>query len=173
MQVCTKEMSTGWKKIKLIFILMFQLHLENVKWTMLPSHRNKIYFHLECSFTANFFLVFHLGKETVSHKAELNREKQRAALVWLPFRSRVCLQGEGFWEKSSLNRMEIPARFQYPELFFNILQWFPTALRIKSMVPRGRVPTYVPALLSSTPSTFMGLLDQETHQTWAHLRAFA
>lgn len=74
MQVCTKEMSTGRKKIKLIFILMFQLHLENVKWTMLPSHRNKIYFHLECSFTANFFLVFHLGKETVSHKAELNRE---------------------------------------------------------------------------------------------------
>ena len=30
------------KKIKLIFILIFKLHLENLKWTMMSSQQNKI-----------------------------------------------------------------------------------------------------------------------------------
>lgn len=30
------------KKIKLIFILIFKLHLENLKWTMLSSQQNKL-----------------------------------------------------------------------------------------------------------------------------------
>ena len=34
----------------------------------------------------------------------------------LSFRSRVCLQKRGFWEKSSMNRMEIPAGFQRSDL---------------------------------------------------------
>ena len=35
------------KKIKMIFILIFKLHLENLKWTMLSSQQNKIDCDLE------------------------------------------------------------------------------------------------------------------------------